>query len=80
MKQYPTIIHVRASKDLKFIEYNAGRCPTSGKMRADYIVEESEVIEFLLLPRVMELMRERYPEFIEADELEAFQIKVTWID
>ena len=49
-------------------------------MRADYIVEESEVIEFLLLPRVMDLMRERYPEFIEADELEAFQIKVTWID
>lgn len=71
---------MRASKDLKFIEYNAGRCPTSGKMRADYIVEEQDVIEFLLLPRVMELMREDFPEFMEAEELEAFQIKVTWID
>lgn len=80
MRKFPTIIHVRASKDLKFIEYNAGRCPTSGKMRADYIVEEQDVIEFLLLPRVMELMREDYPEFMEAEELEAFQIKVTWID
>lgn len=80
MRKFPTIIHVRASKDLKFIEYNAGRCPTSGKMRADYIVEEQDVIEFLLLPRVMELMREDFPEFMEAEELEAFQIKVTWID
>lgn len=80
MRKFPTIIHVRASKDLKFIEYNAGRCPTSGKMRADYIVEEQDAIEFLLLPRVMELMREDYPEFMEAEELEAFQIKVTWID
>lgn len=80
MKQYPTIIHVRASKDLKFIEYNAGRCPTTGKMRADYILEEEDVIEFLLLPRVLELMREDFPEFMKADELESFQIKVTWID
>lgn len=80
MKQYPTIIHVRASKDLKFIEYNAGRCPTTGVMRADYVVEEQEVIDLLLAPRIMELMREQFPEFLNADELEAFQVKVTWID
>ena len=80
MKVYPTIIHVRASKDLKFLEYNAGRCPVTGKMRADYVVEEEDVIEFLVLPRVMELIRESYPEFEENDPVEAFQVKVTWID
>jgi hypothetical protein len=49
-------------------------------MRADYVVEEQEVIDLLLAPRIMELMREQFPEFINADELEAFQVKVTWID
>lgn len=80
MRKIPTIIHVRASKDLKFIEYNAGRCPVSGRMRADYVVEEQAVIDFLLTPRIMELMREQFPEYLESDELEAFQVKVTWID
>jgi len=80
MRVFPTIIHVRASKDLKFLEYNAGRCPVSGKMRADYIVEEEDVIEFLVLPRVMDLMREDFPEFMDSEDPEAFQIKVTWID
>lgn len=80
MRVYPTIIHVRASKDLKFLEYNAGRCPVTGKMRADYVVEEEDVIEFLVLPRVMELIRESYPEFQEHNPVEAFQVKVTWID
>ena len=71
MRVYPTIIHVRASKDLKFLEYNAGRCPITGKMRAEYVVEEEDV---------MELIRESYPEFEENDPVEAFQVKVTWID
>ena len=80
MRVYPTVIHVRASKDLKFLEYNAGRCPVTGKMRADYIVEEESVIEFLVLPRVMELIRESFPEFQDHPDGEAFQVKVTWID
>lgn len=80
MRVIPTIIHVRASKDLKFLEYNAGRCPVTGKMRGDYIVEESEVIDFIVTPRVIELLREAYPESFDSEEIEAFQVKVTWID
>jgi hypothetical protein len=80
MRGFPTIVHVRASKDLKFLEYNAGRCPVTGKMRGDYVVEESEVIDLIVAPRVMELLRSAYPESFNSDEIEAFQVKVTWID
>ena len=80
MKVSPTIVHVRARKDLTYIEYDAGNCPVTGRRRCNCIKEESDVIDFLLTPRIMELIRESYPESFESQELEAFQVKVTWID
>jgi hypothetical protein len=80
MKIVPTIIHVRASKDLKFLEINAGRCPVTGKPRADYVVEEHEVVEFFLTPAVVNRVLDMWPESADSDPPEAFQVKVTWID
>jgi len=80
MKIKPTIINVRASKDLKFLEINAGRCPVTGKPRVDHIVEESDVIDFFLTPAVVSLVIENWPETKDADPPEAFQVRVTWID
>jgi hypothetical protein len=80
MKVHPTIVHVRASKDLKFLEYNAGRCPSTGKPRVDYVVEEQDVNDFFVAPRIIELLLEAYPGTKDADPPEAFQVKVTWID
>lgn len=80
MKVLPTIINVRASKDLKFLEINAGRCPVTGNPRVDHIVEEAAVIDFFLSPAVVNLVLDNWPETKDADPPEAFQVKVTWID
>jgi|DEB0MinimDraft_10_1074344.scaffolds.fasta_scaffold49877_1 hypothetical protein len=80
MKVSPTIVRVRASKDLTYLEYDAGRCPVTGRLRADRIKEESRVIDFLVTPRVMDLLRESYPESFSSDVMEAFQVEITWID
>ena len=80
MKVEPTIIHVRADRELKFMEVNAVRCPVTGTPRVYYEVESKPVIEFYLSPQIVHLVYSQFPEGKSAEIPEAFQVKWEWID
>ena len=69
MKITPTIIHVKADRELKFLEWNAGRCPVTGNPRV-----------FYLSPQIVNHVYSVYPEGKDAEMPEAFQVKWEWID
>ena len=80
MKITPTIIHVKADRELKFLEWNAGRCPVTGNPRVFYEVESNSVIEFYLSPQIVNHVYSVYPEGKDAEMPEAFQVKWEWIE
>ena len=80
MKVEPTIIHVRADRELKFMEVNAGRCPVTGTPRVYYEVESKPVIEFYLSPQIVHQVYSQFPEGKSAEIPEAFQVKWEWIE
>ena len=80
MKIEPTIIYVRADRELKFMEINAGRCPVTGTPRVYYEVESNSVIEYYLSPQIVHQVYAQYPESKEAEIPEAFQVKFEWIE
>lgn len=80
MRIDPTIIHVKADRELKFLEVNAGRCPVTGMPRTFYEVESKGVIEYYLSPQIVSAIYAQFPEGKEAEIPEAFQVKWEWID
>lgn len=80
MRIEPTIIVVKATRDLKFLHINAGRCPVLGIPRVSTEVESESVIEFFLAPQIIQRILDEFPETEGADIPEAFQVKFLWID
>lgn len=80
MRIEPTIIVVKATRDLKFLHINAGRCPVTGVPRVSTEVESTNVAEFFLAPEIIRRVLSEYPETEGADIPEAFQVKFIWID
>jgi hypothetical protein len=80
MKIDPTIINVTATRDLKFLEINAGRCPVTGQIRHEVTVESNNVIHHYLEPQIIQAVYNLWPETKECEIPEAFQIRWKWID
>lgn len=80
MKVAPTIVHVKADRELKFLEVNAGRCPVTGQPRVFYELESAPVIEFYMSPQIVHQIYSMYPESKQAEIPEAFQVKWEWIE
>jgi hypothetical protein len=76
----PTIITVKATRDLSYLHIDAGPCPVTGKPRTDTQVEKESVIEFFLAPEITKRIMETWPESKEAEYPEAFQVEFVWID
>ena len=76
----PTIITVKATRDLSYLHIDAGTCPVTGHSRTDTEQEKEAIIEFLLSPQIVSRVLSMWPESADAETPEAFQVKFIWID
>ena len=80
MRIDPTIVNVTATRDLKFLQINAGRCPVTGLIRTDTTVEPNNVIHYYLEPQIISRIYDTWPETKQCEIPEAFQIRWKWVD